>query len=99
MRRPLTFIGLVACVILFVTWAFGFFGPVVTHPGVARYEFGAPEGSELRVRGGRVEVVTQTSYWIAGPAKFYLEAATVITLFVVATSACVLVLRQRPSHA
>jgi len=94
MVRWFAFVGLALCVILVVTWGFGFFGPFFTHPNASRYEFGAPEGTELRVRDGKLEVLTPVSHWVAGPAKFSLEAATVVILFVVAVTGCVLVLRQ-----
>ena len=91
--RALAFVALVLCLVLFGTWAFAFLQPYFSHPNVGRYEFGAPEGTELRVRDGRLEVLTPTSYWVAGPLKVYLEVATVTVLFVVSVVGCLRTIR------
>jgi hypothetical protein len=91
MRRRFAMIGLAVCVVAFVAWAATFLGPMLDQT-VRRYEFGAPEGAEVLVREGKLEI--KGTHWVAGPLKLPTEVATVVILFLVAMTACILLLRQ-----
>jgi hypothetical protein len=90
MRRWLAVLGLIASVLLFAWWFQSVFRwPLpVNSPGLQRFEFGAPDGTELRVQAGQLEFPKHGSYWVSTPTKFHLEATAVIVLFVVAVIAC-----------